>query len=272
MNSNQILQSDVLDIIFENKNKLYGAYELRKNYNRRLVKAIAAAFFIFLIFITFSFISKPEKQEIFFVTDGPTLGQPPVKTETKVEKKKTTEPKRERATQRTQGNPVIVKQRVQRDTIRDYKPDIDFGPQDIPAPAGGTPDIIDVTPPGDGPGDGGDVKPPVIDVPDPSIPIANPDKFPAYPGGDAALRKFLERHLTNPRDMEEGEEITVQVRFVVGQDGKLKSFEVVKDGGEEFNKEVVRVLKKMPEWEPGKSNGRDVAVYRTIPVKFIPQE
>jgi len=55
---------------------------------------------------------------------------------------------------------------------------------------------------------------------------------------------------------------------VVGYDGKLKSFEIVEDGGATFNKEVIRVLKKMPEWVPGKANGENVSVYYTIPVKF----
>ena len=69
--------------------------------------------------------------------------------------------------------------------------------------------------------------------------------------------------------MEDGEMVSVKMRFVVGYDGKLKSFETIQDGGEEFNKEVIRVLKKMPEWTPGKSNGQNVSVYYTIPVKFV---
>ena len=43
----------------------------------------------------------------------------------------------------------------------------------------------------------------------------------------------------------------------------------VLDGGEAFNKEVVRVLKKMPDWIPGKAKGENVPVYYTIPVKFV---
>ena len=96
--------------------------------------------------------------------------------------------------------------------------------------------------------------------------------MPSYPGGMEALRNFLQRNLHNPKDMEEGELVNVNVSFVVGYDGRLQRFEVVKDGGDEFNKEVIRVLKKMPEWVPGKSNGENVSVYYNIPVKFIPAE
>lgn len=69
-----------------------------------------------------------------------------------------------------------------------------------------------------------------------------------------------------------GEMITVHVRFAVGYDGKLQKFTVVKDGGEIFNIEEITVLKKMSEWVPGKSNGQNVAVYFTIPVKFVPAD
>ncbi len=68
--------------------------------------------------------------------------------------------------------------------------------------------------------------------------------MPSYPGGMDALRKFLERNLENPRDMEEGEVANVKVKFVVGFNGQLQSFVTVQDGGDEFNREVMRVLKK----------------------------
>ncbi len=93
--------------------------------------------------------------------------------------------------------------------------------------------------------------------------------MPSYPGGMDALRKFLERNLENPRDMEEGEVANVKVKFVVGFNGQLQSFVTVQDGGDEFNREVMRVLKKMPNWLPGKAKGQNVSVFYTIPVKFI---
>jgi protein TonB len=69
--------------------------------------------------------------------------------------------------------------------------------------------------------------------------------------------------------LEDGELISVKVKVIVGYDGKLKNFELVQDGGTEFNNEVIRVLKKMPAWKPGKSKDQNVSVYYTIPVKFV---
>ena len=135
-----------------------------------------------------------------------------------------------------------------------------------------TPPIV--IPPGTGGGgDGGrgsKPKPePVVDITK-TYENGEVDIMPSYPGGMEALRKFLERNLENPKEMEEGEAVSVKVKFVVAIDGKLQSFVTVQDGGDEFNKEVMRVLKRMPNWIPGKAKGQNVSVFYTIPVKFIP--
>ena len=69
-------------------------------------------------------------------------------------------------------------------------------------------------------------------------------------------------------EMENGETVMVKIKFIVGYDGVLKGFETVQDGGAAFNEEVIRVLKKMPQWIPGKTKGENVSVYNMIPVKF----
>ena len=62
--------------------------------------------------------------------------------------------------------------------------------------------------------------------------------------------------------------MSVKIKFVVNYSGKLESFDVLKSGGMEFDNEVLRVLKKMPLWIPGKNNGENVSVYYVVPVKF----
>ena len=112
------------------------------------------------------------------------------------------------------------------------------------------------------------VKAPVTNVVDVTTPRASAEVMPVFPGGMEGLRKFLQKNLENPEEMEQGQMVSVKIKFVVGYDGKLKSFETIEDGGRAFNNEVIRVLKRMPEWIPGKSNGENVSVYYTIPVKF----
>ena len=93
--------------------------------------------------------------------------------------------------------------------------------------------------------------------------------MPEFPGGLAALQRFLSRNLKTPKDdMEAGAKIKVQVKFVVDKDGTITGINVEQSGGEIFDNEVIRVMKKMPAWKPGMQNGRNVAVYFTIPVVF----
>ena len=271
MKTELILKSDVLDIIFEHRNKSYGAYNLRKFYDNRLMKSIAVTMGVVTLLSAFTFISPKkialEKPEyIITVASIPLEKKPEIK-----EKKPVTPPA-------TAQKPVDSKIFVSRMAItKDSIPPIEaIKPNDlisnvtINAPGGGEVPIVGKIPGGEGggPGDGKGKEPeaPALDI---NTPTASPEVMPTFPGGLEGLKKFLERHLTNPRDLEEGEAISVKMRFVVGFDGKLKSFETVQDGGAEFNKEVIRVLKKMPDWIPGKTRGQNVSVYYTIPVKFV---
>ena len=271
MKSELILNSDVLDIIFENKNKAYGAYNLRKYYNNRLYKSMAIMFGLAAVFTAFSFIPKNDRKPQIIYTMMP-LGSAPIEKQKEKEKPKTETAVKPQASQRLPSIVTIVPDNTLTDTLHTFNPDVAIGLKNVPADStgGGTPG------PGNGEGGGNDTvaAPATPPTPafNPDIPLESPEIMPSYPGGNEALRKFLQKNLVNPKEMEEGELVKVVIRFVVNQEGKLKSFDVVQDGGEEFNKEVIRVLKKMPAWIPGKSNGRDVSVYYSIPIKFVPNE
>ncbi|GAB2817987.1 energy transducer TonB [Ferruginibacter profundus] len=271
MKTDLILKSEVLDILFENRNKAYGAYDLRKFYDNRLIKSLGLMIAVVIILSAFTFIPKKKTVED---NQGyiPTMGYviPPAKDKVKEPEKPKTAPQPKQKAPPTQiwTIPVIT---TKTDSV---KPLAKLSDSVAIASVTGTgkPGDLPVigTPPGDEPGGGGGDAP-VVAKPstNTNTVLDYAEVMPSYPGGMDALRKFLQRNLTNPRDMEEGELVNVKVRFVVGYDGKLQSFVTVEDGGDEFNKEVVRVLKKMPAWIPGKSNGQNVAVYYTIPVKFV---
>jgi protein TonB len=272
METELILKSDVLDILFENRNKAYGAYYLRKFYKSRLLKSISATLIIAMGLSAFSLL--PEKNR---KTDEPEISTTTIFTELDKKKDEVKKKKETVKTQQAQANTKkmipnfkIVKDDVPTDTLQQIDDGDILTAQNNIVPGGDGPQIVqpaDVNP-GDGNGTGRDIEKPLDIV----SPMDNPDIMPTYPGGTNALRKFLERNLNNPKDLQEDETVSVKMKFVVGYDGKLKSFETVQDGGEEFNKEVMRVLKKMPAWIPGKTNGQNVSVYFTIPVKFIAAE
>ena len=82
------------------------------------------------------------------------------------------------------------------------------------------------------------------------------------------IRSLTIPRLQTPDELEGGQSVSVRVKFVVDYTGKLKSFVTVQDGGDAYNNEVVRVLRKMPDWVPGKTKGENVSVYYVIPVRF----
>jgi periplasmic protein TonB len=271
MKTELILKSDVLDILFENRNKDYGAYNLRKFYDNRLMKSVAVMIGFVVVLSAFTFIPKKKMVAENGMYDTITTSIPPVdkKPEKKEPKEKNKTIEKPVTTKKDVANIVITRDKA--DTVQtiDEKDKIASTTNIVPDSEG--PGVIK---PFGGESGGGGEKGPDIVIAKPEIdintPTYSPDIMPSYPGGMEALRKFLQRNLNNPKEMEEGEEVSVKVKFVVDYDGKLQSFITVQDGGEEFNKEVVRVLKKMPNWVPGKTNGQNVSVYFTIPVKFVP--
>ena len=269
MNKELIMKSDVLDILFENRNKAYGAYHLRKFYNHRIKTAIGFMMLIAVAFSAFTFLPKKvtrltARPFIFTETELTKVVEKP-KEQVKKQETAKAEAKAKPVNQtKSVSNLVIVANHEKADTIQTLKETDVIGSVNIVTANPGLPVVAPVkTQTGNG-----EVTAPKIDKPGP-MDIGAVDVPPTYPGGMDALRKFLERNLHNPGEMDEGEAVSVKVKFVVDYNGKLQSFVTVQDGGEAYNKEVVRVLKKMPEWIPGKANGENVSVYYTIPVKFV---
>ncbi len=269
MNKEFIMKSDVLDILFENRNKTYGAYDLRKFYGDRLKKALGIMMTVAIVFSAFTFLIKKETRLNADYYNIPDTKLPTVKEDIKEPVKKQETAKAE--TKATSANQtkmvstlVIVPNTEKADTIPTLKETDAIGSVTVITPGSGPAFVQPVQT-----GNTETAETPVTII-DKTIPMDpnSVDVLPSYSGGMEALRKFLQRNLNNPKDMEEGESVSVKVNFVVGYNGKLQSFVTVLDGGEEFNKEVIRVLKKMPDWIPGKAKGENVSVYYTIPVKF----
>ena len=266
MNSEEILKADVLDIIFENRNQQYGAYTLRKWYNSRLIKSLVIMTGVVTVLSAFTLIPKKNKKiKIDYIVSDTGFANPPKAAKKQPEPKPqpTNHKVIENNSQKFVSNLLIVKT----DTIaklNTLKDNAAIGDANNKGKQVG-PTVI--TPLSTGTGTGKDTVKTVV-FSQPEI-TASPEMMPEFPGGVNALRRFLEKNLTNPRQLEEGEIISVKVKMVVGIDGKLQSFQTIEDGGNEFNNEVIRVLKKMPDWVPGKTNGKNISVYYTIPVKFI---
>jgi len=214
MINKEILQVDLLDILFENRNKAYGAYALRKNYNKRLQLALGISMSCVLLFALINF--GKENQNAAFVRRKPDV------TIISVDFKKTPVPG---SNQPQRSSPVA--QRT--DTRIVIVPDVHLLKPEVPTSA----DLMDAlisTTNASGSGDSGNG---VLGFPNGSgnngrtnagvsqTEIQPMSSDAQFPGGKEAFAKFLTTYLITPGDLEAGEKKLVMVRFMVDVDGSI---------------------------------------------------
>ncbi len=95
------------------------------------------------------------------------------------------------------------------------------------------------------------------------------DQMPSFPGGNAALMEYLSKDVKYPtKAQEKNKEGRVVVKFVVEKDGSITNVSVTKSVDPSLDREAVRVVRKMPKWNPGKKNGATVRVRYRLPIAF----
>jgi TonB family protein len=112
-----------------------------------------------------------------------------------------------------------------------------------------------------------------------SLPAATPEKvwrvveeMPTYRGGRPAWEQYLRQNLRFPEEARRtGVKGSVYVGFTVGEDGSILNPQVLRGIRPDCDREALRLIAEMPNWVPGRQNGRAVPVYLALPVKFIPK-
>lgn len=100
-------------------------------------------------------------------------------------------------------------------------------------------------------------------------PVSFAEKMPSFPGGTSAMYKFLNKKLKYPRLARENEvQGKVYIQFVVGVDGSLSNFKLMRGLGYGCDEEALRIAKLMPKWLAGEQGGQKVAVVYTLTVNF----
>ena len=95
------------------------------------------------------------------------------------------------------------------------------------------------------------------------------EQMPQFPGGEEALRKYLASHINYPpMAAENGVQGKVIVQFVVDKTGRVGEVKVARSVDKELDREAVRVCKSLPKFVPGRQNGQAVSVWFTLPVTF----
>lgn len=98
------------------------------------------------------------------------------------------------------------------------------------------------------------------------------ESMPEFPGGEAALTKYLFDNIEYPQMAKEsGIQGRVFVTFVVERDGNVTDVRVLRGIGGGCDEEAIRVVKGMPNWTPGKQRGKPVRVQFNLPIKFTLQ-
>jgi TonB family protein len=96
-----------------------------------------------------------------------------------------------------------------------------------------------------------------------------PDSMPQFPGGADALLKFLSQNVKYPQNARKRNiQGTVYATFVVEPDGAVSSVEIFRSADATLDDEVLRVLRLMPGWQPGRHANRNVACRYYLPVRF----
>lgn len=264
------------DVVFANRNKLYGAYALRKSYNSNLLKAlsISALILLSLVFVsTRQWSNKVITPAVLTETilDNVITEDPyEVKQETPAEKPAETAP------QQTTTTPAASK------TPDEYAPNGSETPQIkpvtttvsninqaglaitpaiiLPAGPGGTAGPVGTTTTSGTTGaNTGEIDPVIF-----------AEEAPEFPGGEAAMNKFLVKFLQKEdqwRDM--GLSGKVYMQFVVDADGNVTRVKALAGPSETLKKISERAILAMPKWKPGRNGKHNVPVILTVPINFL---
>ena len=262
MNIDLILKSDALDLLFENRNKAYGAYDLRKFYPDRMKISLAIMFISAALLSAITFLPDSSTQlPVYTVIED--LVTRDIQEDKKIPEQKQVLHNINKSSQSKFTSAIAMVPETDTADVLIEISNMRIGSTTSISKEVGPEDVVQGSA-----ALGSLSKVPVEPVAQLEQPYENPDIQASFPGGEKALIRFLERNLQTPVSIESNETVQVKVKFVVDFDGDLQSFTVEKEGGIEFDKEVIRVLKKMPRWNPGKKGGQNVPVFYTIPVKF----
>ena len=269
-----------LDIVFDGKNKDFGAYQMRQNNTQRHNKAIVivliglAVILALLIAIMTGVFKAPEdegadtntvQENISLYNPDDEIQDEPEEQQIEIPEEKIEMPKEEVANQIqntiidvVEDEKVVNEVKTQDELKEDNR---QMGVQDI---SDGVDDLTKKV-----------VKEEVIVVEEKPkednivYTTANVQQQPEFPGGEQAMYKWLGDHIQYPAvAAEEGVSGRVIVEFIVSKSGAIENVKVVRGRHPALDKEAIRVVKAMPKWNPGRNNGQAVKVTYHLPVTF----
>jgi periplasmic protein TonB len=259
MKTKENIENDLDEVIFEKRNKEYGAYYLRKSYNKNVDRALAITITFLLLTVAIPLIANyfDAKRIIRIITTSdPTIvinpakdpetppPPPPPPIKENIKKIIFTAPKP--SDDNTDNGPITTMDELintPNEPINDTELYVDKDQSD---------------------------KKVIEDKPDVEIhDFAGVAEQPEYPGGYEAMNKFIIDNIKYPNlAVENNIQGTVNITFVVEADGSITNFALKRSLGAGCDEEAERIVKIMPKWIPGKQNNKGVRVRVDMPVKF----
>ncbi|MDE6514319.1 MAG: energy transducer TonB [Muribaculaceae bacterium] len=266
------------DIIFEGKNKEFGAYELRnqsvRRHNMAMLSVVVVIVLALLISLFVSSIERAEEtitgeaeQEMVSVDTTQDEPEPEDEPEDRFEEPEVEEVLPEEVLNTVKVTEIAIvddDQVSKEDEVKNQEEltqtETAFGASDFDK---GTDDVTVVR----------EVKNEVVveekKAPEPEQIFTAVEESPKFPGGDAELYKWLSKNIRYPEMAAQNNiQGRVTVQFVVEKNGSVGEVKVVRGKDPDLDKEAVRVVKSLPKFIPGKMNGQSVRVWYTLPINF----
>jgi protein TonB len=244
------------DIVFENRNKEYGAYKLRKKYNRNVIIALIIGLVLMSTAIITPYLNakaaenKAKRTERQVEIKMENLDQP---TETVAPPLPPPPPPEDVVQQARYVPPVVVDSVKPEETVQLMTADqaqVEVQNEEVV-------EEVQV------------VAEEVQEDVDEAEPFYIVEEMPMFPGGDVAIQKYIGDNVIYPEVAKENNiQGRVIVKFCVTPTGGVDQVSVLKGVDPELDAEVVRVVKTLPKFKPGKQGGKPVPVWYTIPINF----
>lgn len=257
------------DIIFENRNKDYGAYALRKNYTGYLYRAVMIGVGVFVLIFGGAWTYQKYNHKAQ-VVPGKTATYDPVYVPPQGSEKK---PESTLKTPARQDQPKRI------DAIIPVPEADELVEIEQPAPSQVQLEkaIISTETKGDGDVTAFDAiheetvaeKAAESEKPEENEIHLNAEEQPMFPGGQSEMYRFINANIKYPGAAQrQNVSGRVFVKFVIEKDGSIGKVEVLKGIGFGCDEEAVRVIRSMPRWNPGRQNGKNVRVYYNMPIFY----
>lgn len=272
-----LISNEWSDMMFEHRNKEYGAYVLRRQTGRRNVISMIAVLLLFAAVMVFMIAKnayeayQKEHAVMDQVTELSALTQQK-KKEAKVERKEIpVKQEQQQVVEKVKSSVKFTAPVIKKDD--EVKPEDELKSQDEIMNSKVAVGALNVV----GNDENGEVlKAKEVIATEPVKPKEEENKvfdvveqMPSYPGGMGALMQYLSSHIKYPAIAEEnGIQGRVICTFVVERDGSITDVRIAKSVDPSLDKEAMRVVSSMPRWIPGKQNGSAVRVKYTLPVTF----